>query len=70
MINPAAISPPHEHRRPEPRDFAGKTVSRLDADADNVWRFWFTDGSAFAVQAETSSDGIAFMEICDVCVKE
>lgn len=57
----------HEHRRPEKEDFEGKTITRFEPDADNVWRFWFTDGTAFAVQSE-SNDGIGYMELCDVCV--
>jgi len=46
----------HEHRRPEKKsDFEGKTILRFEADADNIWRFWFTDGTAFAVQCEDFS---------------
>lgn len=59
----------HEHRRPEKSDFEGKTVSRFEPDADNVWRIWFTDGTAFAIQSESSSAGIGYMELCDVCVE-
>jgi hypothetical protein len=57
----------HEHRRPEKVDFEGKTVKRFEPDADNVWRIWFTDGTAFAIQCETT-EGIGYMELCDVCV--
>ncbi len=61
------IQQPHEHRRPEVADFQGKTVKRFELDADNIWRFWFTDGTAFAIQCE-SSNGIPYMELCDVCI--
>jgi hypothetical protein len=56
----------HSHRRPKKRDFVGKTVQRFDRAADNVWRIWFTDGTAFAIQSEVFHD-IACMEICEVC---
>lgn len=59
----------HEHRAPEKGDFEGKTVLRFSPDADNIWRFWFTDGTSFAVQCE-STDGIPYMELCDACVGE
>lgn len=58
----------HEHRNPEKSDFEGKTVARFEPDADNVWRFWFTDGTAFAIQSE-STNGIGYMELCNVCVE-
>jgi hypothetical protein len=39
----------HKHRRPTKRDFEGKTIKRFSRTADNIWRFWFTDGSSFAI---------------------
>ena len=59
----------HVHRRPTKKDFQGKTVKRFVCSADNVWRFWFTDGTAFAIQSEIFHPGIACMEVCDVCVR-
>lgn len=58
----------HEHRRADKSDFEVKTVARFEPDADNVWRFWFTDGTAFAIQCE-SAGGVAYMELCNVCVE-
>ena len=58
----------HDHRRPKKRDFERKTVKRFVATADNIWRFWFTDGTSFAIQSENFS-GVACMEICDQCVE-
>ena len=43
-------------------------IDRFEPDADNVWRIWFTDGTAFAIQCETDN-GIPYMELCDVCVE-
>jgi hypothetical protein len=59
----------HVHRRARKNDFEGKTVRRFSPTADNIWRFWFTDGTAFAIQSENFS-GIACMELCDECVRE
>lgn len=61
----------HIHRRPTKKDFEGKTIKRFVRRGDNVWEFWFTDGSAFAIQSDTfGRSGFACMEICDVCVKK
>ena len=70
MSKPTITQPiaEHVHRRPRKRDFEGKTIKRFRCDADNVWRFWFTDGTAFAIQSETFC-GVACMEICEECVK-
>lgn len=59
---------PHEHRRPKRADFEGKTIKKFRRSGDNVWRFWFTDGTSFAIQSELFS-GLACMEICEVCIK-
>lgn len=60
----------HVHRRPCKRDFEGKTIHRFKADADNVWRIWFTDGTAFAIQCDTfGPHGVPGMELCDVCAQ-
>jgi hypothetical protein len=60
----------HQHRLPTSADFVGKTVARFDGDTSNIWRFWFTDGSAVAIQCETFGPyQIPGMELCDVCVE-
>jgi len=62
------ITDEHEHRRPEPSDFEGKTIRRFERSADNVWRLWFTDGTAFAIQSDNFGPyGLACMELCEVC---
>ncbi len=60
----------HQHRDATPGDFEGKTILRVDVECDNIWRFWFTDGTAFAIQFETTIDGFPVVELCDVCVEE
>lgn len=59
----------HEHRRPIRRDFEGKTIKRFRRTADDVWRFWFTDGTSFAIQSDLFH-GLACMELCETCVKD
>ena len=59
----------HIHRRPKKKDFEGKTIKRFQRSADNIWRFWFDDGTAFAIQSDLFH-GLACMEICDQCVAE
>ena len=68
-MSTGTIPTEHEHRRPTKRDFEGKTIKRFVRTADNVWRFWFTDGTAFAIQSEIFHPGIACMEVCDVCIR-
>ena len=58
----------HIHRRPRKRDFEGKTIGRFERSADNMWRIWFTDGTAFAIQSDSFGPyGLACMELCEVC---
>lgn len=52
------------HRPVVSRDFEGKTVARVDARAYNLIRFFFTDGTAIALEHER--DGIS---ACDECVQ-
>jgi hypothetical protein len=59
----------HE-RDPVPADFVGKTIRIVDTSACNIWRFYFTDGTAIAVEAEvenTQYGGIPVMQVCDPC---
>lgn len=51
------------HRDATAEDFIGKTIVAVNVEAANIWRFWFSDGTAFAV--ETEGDG---MIICDECI--
>lgn len=60
----------HEHRRPHSSDFEGKTITLFECECDNIWRIWFDDGTAFAIQCDTTANGIAFMELCDECAEK
>jgi hypothetical protein len=57
-------------RDPLPADFVGKTIQRIDTTACNVWRFYFTDGTAIAIEAEVEHDGIPVMQVCAECARE
>jgi hypothetical protein len=71
MTNTDQEIPKYTHRRPEMLDFVGKTVRRFEYVADNVWRIWWTDGTAFAIQCEVFGPfGLPGMEICDVCPED
>ena len=64
----AAIENGHVHRRPQKNDFENKTIIRFESNADNIWRIWFSDGTAFAIQAEVAGlAGVPYMELCEVC---
>lgn len=58
----------HVHRRPKKKDFEGKTITKFQGGAANIWKFWFSDGTSFAIQSELFY-GIPCMELCEVCVK-
>lgn len=51
------------HRDLDPKDFVGKTIKKVDFRAVNVIRFFFTDGTAIAIETENHA-----MIACDVCV--
>jgi hypothetical protein len=51
------------HRRARKSDFQGKTIERFDNRADNIWRFYFTDGTSVAVETEDF-----YMVVCDECL--
>ena len=58
----------HSHRRPTKRDFEGKTIKRFVRSADNIWKFYFTDGTSLAIQSDNVGPyGLACMELCEVC---
>jgi hypothetical protein len=59
----------HFHRPPTKADFEGKIIRRFQRTANNIWRFWFSDGSAFAIQCKVNGvHGVSFMELCDECI--
>lgn len=64
MKQPKVIE--HVHRRPTKRDFEGRTVKRFVRSADNIWKFYFTEGPPLAIQSDLFS-GLACMEVCNVC---
>ena len=57
------------HRDPKPQDFVGKTIARVDTKAVNIWRFYFTDGTAVAIEVDAVAPMVYGMVVCDVCVK-
>lgn len=57
------------HRDPVPADFVGKTIERVDTQAVNIWRLWFTDGSAIAIERDALAPGVYGMVVCDACVE-
>jgi hypothetical protein len=59
-------------RNPEKRDFVGKTIARIDTRACNLWRFFFTDGTAIAIEADCQSTqygGVPVMQVCEECAQ-
>lgn len=58
----------HVHRKPRKSDFEGKTVKRFIYTADNIFKFFFTDGTSLAIQSDLHY-GVAIMEICEQCSK-
>lgn len=61
----------HRHHEPRPEDLVGKTIARFECDAVNVWRLFFTDGTAVAIEAETMGlYHVAGMTLCDTCWKD
>lgn len=57
------------HRDPKRKDFVGKKIVRCDVSCVNIWRFWFDDGSAIAIEVEAVGSGIYGMVVCDECVR-
>jgi hypothetical protein len=55
------------HRLIKASDFVGKTISRIDAKCVNVTRFWFTDGTAVAIEVDAVGPGIYGMVSCEEC---
>lgn len=55
------------HKDIDPKDFEGKTIKKLEADAVNIIRFHFTDGTAIAIETEGFGGGLVGMVSCTVC---
>jgi hypothetical protein len=55
------------HRDPEAKDFVGKTITDFYADAINIWKFHFSDGTNIAVELENFGDAGPGMVICETC---
>lgn len=56
-------------RRPRRADFVGKTIDRIDTRACNVWRLFFADGSAIAIEVAAVAPGVYGMLVCEECAK-
>lgn len=57
-------------RDPIRSDFLGKKIIDWDFGASNVWRFFFDDGTAIAIEADvfsTQYGGIPVMQVCVEC---
>ena len=60
-------------RDPRKSDFVGKTIKRVDTKSCNIWRFFFTDGTAIAIEADTMWTGagdLPVMQVCEECAVE
>lgn len=55
------------HRLLRSSDFKGKTISRIDAHAVNVTRFYFTDGTSATIEVDALGHGVYGMVLCDEC---
>lgn len=56
------------HRDVKRSDFEGKTVAKIDCRAINIFRFYFTDGTALAIEVDAVGLNVYGMVACDVCV--
>lgn len=57
-------------RDPHPADFVGKTIDHIDTGACNVWKFFFSDGSAIAIEADVWGPGLPIMQVCEKCARD
>lgn len=61
----------HRHYQAHSEDLQGKTVERFECSAMNVWKLFFTDGTAVAIEAEiTGMYGLPGMTLCNTCWKD
>jgi hypothetical protein len=58
------------HRKLKARDFVGKTVAQVDVRAVNIIRFFFTDGSAVAIEVDHFGHDLWGMVACDECTDD
>jgi len=58
------------HRKLKASDFVGKTVAQVDVRAVNIIRFFFTDGSALAVEVDHFGSDLWGMVACDECTDD
>jgi len=72
MGNPSWRVPtkPVEHREVKPTDFIGKTIVAFDGSSCNNWKFWFADGTAFALHIECDMNGLPDPLICEGCIDD
>ena len=56
------------HSSIDPKQWVGKTIARMDARAVNIVRFFFTDGTAIAIETEGMGHGIVGMVQCGACI--
>ena len=54
----------HEHNYIQPKDWIGKTITDVKADAINVAVFQFSDGTSIALEIEGAGNGISGMFQC------
>lgn len=55
------------HKNIDPKDFEGKTIRKLVAEAVNVIEFYFTDGTSISIETEGFGGGLVGMVACDTC---
>lgn len=56
-------------RMPRKSDFVGKTIKRIDTRSCNIWRFFFTDGTAIAIEVEAVAPMVYGMLVCEECAR-
>jgi hypothetical protein len=56
-------------RDARPDDFVGKLIVNIDTRACNVWRFFFSDGTAIAIEADVWGPGLPIMQVCEECAR-
>ena len=49
--------------------FVGKTIESVDCRAVNILRFYFTDGTAIALETDAVGIGIYGIVACETCAK-
>lgn len=57
------------HSDIDPKAFEGRTIERMEAEAINIVRFFFTDGTATALEIEGFGNGLVGIVQCQECAK-